>query len=60
MRLKLIVVVSFLLGISVAMVALRGGSFFPSTISVNAADMTTQQEDETPFGPETCSKRRRI
>jgi hypothetical protein len=56
MRLKLIVVVSFLLGISVAMVALRGGSFFPSTISVNAADTTTQQEGETPFGPEDLLK----
>ena len=28
----------------------------PSTIPVNAADMTTQQEDETPFGPDDLLK----
>jgi hypothetical protein len=56
MRLKLIVIVSFLLGISAAIVALKGGSFFSTTISVNAADVTTHQEGEMSFGPEDLLK----
>jgi hypothetical protein len=56
MRLKLIVVVSFLLGISAGMVALRGGPVFPTTISVNAADVTTHHEGDMPFGPEDLLK----
>ena len=57
MRLRLIIViVSFLLGISAAIVALKGGPFFSTTISVNAVDMTTHQEGEMPFGPEVLLK----
>ena len=56
MRLKLIVIVSFLLGMAAAIVALRGGPFFMPTISVNAADVTTHQEGEMPFGGEDLLK----
>ena len=52
MRSKLIAIISFVLGIAVAILALRGGPFLPATISVNAADVTTHQEAEMPFGPE--------
>jgi hypothetical protein len=52
MRLMLIVIVTFLLGIVAAILALRGGSLLPATTSVNAADATIHQEAEMPFGPE--------
>ena len=52
MRSMLIVIVSFSLGMAAAILALGGGAFLPATTSVNAADATTHQEAEIPFGPE--------
>ena len=56
MRIKLSVVVSFLFGIAVATMMLKGGPFLPSAMSVNAADVTTHEESETPFDPEDLLK----
>ena len=52
MRSMLIVIVSFSVGMAAAVLMLGGSPFLPVTTSVNAADATTHQEAEMPFGPE--------
>lgn len=52
MRSKVIMLVSFALGIAATLVALRGVPLSPATTSVNAADVAAQQEAELPYDPE--------